>query len=553
MRQNTRALLASLLAMGCGSGSGPGPGDQPDAGGSKRPTVTIAISSNTTMVEASGQVQLTATVTGSTDSAVSWAASSGSIDKTGLFTAPTTLGEVWITATSRADLTESATTQITVIARDISSAYADKFDVIVDPYSINPLAAVANVRGLASADVRSVKVNVKGDGTSPPFGIAYTPDSQAYRTNWDSSDVIFPEEGLHVPIIGLLPDTESQVEVVIDSRQGERIVKTLTIATRMTTDSFDSCRDCYPTIELTIGDPNRMEPGWTLIELSVANRPTFRTRPIAFDRSGRVRWVLKLDFVGDWVAPISESLNGNILTGREGVLYEFNRLGRIVREIHLFGYSSHHEVLEIKQGPRIGNLLVEVDELGASTMEDRILELNRATGRIVNKWDLSKVLDPTRTVLLNNPVDWLHNNGIAYSATDDTIVISGRNQGVAKITHTGELRWLLAPHRGWQGMQASRLLTAVGDSGLPYADMVQQDGAEDLGASMEFDWPWGQHSPVVLTNGDVLLFDNGFHRHFAPDSPVRFSRAVIYRIDENAMTVRQLWQYGAARGEEYFS
>src|SRR6267143_1407186 len=183
MRLNTRAFLASLLAlMGCGPGSGPG--DQPDAGGSKRPTVIVAISSNATMVEASGQIQFTATVTGSSDSAVSWSATSGTIDKTGLFTAPTTPGEVWISATSRADFTESATTQITVIARDISSAYADKFDIIVDPYAINPLAAVANVRGLASADVRSVKVNVKGDGTSPPFAIAYDPDSQAYRMNW---------------------------------------------------------------------------------------------------------------------------------------------------------------------------------------------------------------------------------------------------------------------------------------------------------------------------------------------------------------------------------
>jgi len=67
--------------------------------------------------------------------------------------------------------------------------------------------------------------------------------------------------------MGLLPDTENQVEVVINSQRGERIAKTLAIATRMTTDSLDSCRDCYPTIELTIGDPTRMEPGWTLVEL----------------------------------------------------------------------------------------------------------------------------------------------------------------------------------------------------------------------------------------------------------------------------------------------
>jgi len=513
--------------------------------------VSVAISSNASAVEASGQIQFTAAVTGSSDSAVSWAASSGTIDKTGLFTAPTTLGEVWISATSRADVTQSATAQIMVIARDISSAYTDKFDVIVDPYAINPLAAVANVRGLASADVRSVKVNVKGDGTSPPFAIVYAPDSVAYRTNWDSSDLVYAQDGLHVPIIGLLPDVENHVDVSIETRHGESIAKSLTIPTALETDFFDVCHDCYPSITTTFSDPSRMEPGWTLVELNIGDGSRFRTRPLAFDATGRVRWMLKVEDPGDWIGPFSKSINGNILTGRFGRLYEFNKLGRNVKVISFEGYSAHHEVLEIKEGPRASNLLVSVDESNVATIEDRILEFNRATGRIVHKWDLTSVLDPSRRTLVDDAVDWLHNNGIAHSPVDDTIVISGRNQGVAKVDRAGRLLWLLAPHRGWQPPQTGRLLTAVDASGIPYADAVQ-DGAENIKGGREFDWPWGQHSPQVLPNGDILLFDNGFKRHFDPNySPV--SRAVIYRIDESAMTVRQIWEYGIDRGADYFS
>jgi arylsulfate sulfotransferase len=205
----------------------------------------------------------------------------------------------------------------------------------------------------------------------------------------------------------------------------------------------------------------------------------------------------------------------------------------------------------MKQGARAGNLLVAVNESGASTVEDRILELNRATGRIVNKWDLTQALDPTRNVFINDSVDWLHNNAIEYSPGDDTIVISGRNQGVAKIDQLGRLVWLLAPHRGWQGAQATRLLRAVDSNGMPYSDAIQ-DGAENVLNGVEFDWPWGQHSPILLPGGEIMLFDNGVNRHFDSASD-KLSRAVIYHIDESALTVRQLWEYGAIRGIEYYS
>src|SRR5207245_1826812 len=109
------------------------------------------------------------------------------------------------------------------------------------------------------------------------------------------------------------------------------------------TDPMDPCRDCYPVIEIA-GDTGTIEPGWTVVELNLANAGTFRTRPIAFDSSGRVRWMLKLDYVGDWVGPLSESLDGNLLTGWGSHVYELNRLGRVLRDFQIPGYSVHHEV-----------------------------------------------------------------------------------------------------------------------------------------------------------------------------------------------------------------
>ncbi len=67
------------------------------------PQIALAVAPASTVLARGATRQFTAAVTGSTDTAVAWAASAGSIDAGGLFTAPPTLGTVTITATSHAD------------------------------------------------------------------------------------------------------------------------------------------------------------------------------------------------------------------------------------------------------------------------------------------------------------------------------------------------------------------------------------------------------------------------------------------------------------------
>jgi hypothetical protein len=58
--------------------------------------------------------QFTATVTGSSDTAVTWAATAGSVNSMGLYTAPTSTITATVTATSVADITKSASAQVLV-------------------------------------------------------------------------------------------------------------------------------------------------------------------------------------------------------------------------------------------------------------------------------------------------------------------------------------------------------------------------------------------------------------------------------------------------------
>src|SRR4029079_15596644 len=115
---------------------------------------------------------------------------------------------------------------------------------------------------------------------------------------------------------------------------------------------------------------------------------------------------------------------------------------------------------------------------------------------------------------------------------DESIIVSGRHQGVAKLRRDGTLVWLLAPHKGWNAPQSEKLLTAVSASGAPYGESVQVgDEAAGNSTAPDFDWPFGQHSPALLPSGALLRFDNGTSRHWGPPY-ASFSRAVVYRIDE---------------------
>ncbi|WP_248358158.1 right-handed parallel beta-helix repeat-containing protein [Anaeromyxobacter oryzae] len=86
------------------------------------PPVTIAVTVKpaTASVVAAGTVQLTATVTGSTDTALTWSVlegtAGGMVSASGLYTAPATAGTYHVVATSHADPSKSATATITVTA-----------------------------------------------------------------------------------------------------------------------------------------------------------------------------------------------------------------------------------------------------------------------------------------------------------------------------------------------------------------------------------------------------------------------------------------------------
>ena len=78
------------------------------------PAVSVSISPTSATLAPGAQQQFSASVTGASDTSVTWKAQSGSLDASGLYTAPGTTGTDSVTVTSNADPTQSASASITI-------------------------------------------------------------------------------------------------------------------------------------------------------------------------------------------------------------------------------------------------------------------------------------------------------------------------------------------------------------------------------------------------------------------------------------------------------
>lgn len=349
-----------------------------------------------------------------------------------------------------------------------------------------------------------------------------------------------------IPILGLYPDRENRVVLTLTTEEGAEASDTISVET-------EPLPDFFPDVEITVAT-SEMEPGWTVSSFGLGDGAgRIFAYPFAFDSQGQIRWYLDLSDFDRYTFHIERLRNGNLLFGQAGAVYEYDMLGQELNRWELPGYRYHHDVIEKEDG----NLIVAVDLESAQTIEDHVVELDRASGSIVRVWDFRTILDPLRDTYHDpGDNDWLHMNAVWWDEDDEALIVSGRNQStVAKVTRDGELVWILSPHRGWgvnpEGTDLSAfLLTAVDAEGTPY-DADVQNGDVD---APDFRWPWGQHASMLLPNGNLFVFDNGLNPHFtATPEGGGFSRGVEYEIDEQAMTIRQVWQYGQERGHEYYA
>ncbi len=334
--------------------------------------------------------------------------------------------------------------------------------------------------------------------------------------NGAASDVIREFTDLNMafslPVLGLYPSFQNKVELALMDENGMMLSNdTLTIATPPLTTEL-------PVVRIEKADVSMMTPGWNLVNYAGYNRNRLPQKAFMFDEFGDIRWYVDYSEhpkLSDLIYEVglSRLQNGHFIFGdkNSNAIYEIDMFGDIVNNWDLNDYIFHHTVIEKPNG----NLLLTASEKGQSTIEDIVLEIDRTSNTIIRKWGLRESLDRFRqtwdTDLGDINKDWFHGNAIAFDEKDNAIIVSGRTQGIVKLTENNEVIWILAPHKDWKtsanGLDLNEfLLQPLDAEGLPITDLAVLEGTTN---HPDFEWAWYQHAPFLMPNGNLLVFYKG--------------------------------------------
>lgn len=404
----------------------------------------------------------------------------------------------------------------------------DNIYVKLNPYEASPLSALL----LFQTD-EAMKVEISVAGKDEDTTIKNSFDE--YTTKHS------------IPVLGLYADTKNQVTVTLTDEAGNSIEKSVTIKTGALPDSLAK-------IDVKEADTQKMDLGDSEVTFVVPSTK----QAYAFDTNGDVRW-----YSTRYNSHIFKELdNGNLLyltkesndANTYNVLLETDYLGKIYKRYDFSNASAtnetgqsegettviHHDGIELPNG----NLLLTVSD-GSQYIEDTMIELNRETGEIEKTIDLKDLLPESfyeeydSTSREDGKIDWFHQNSVDYDESDNSIIISGRNQDtIMKIDYdTKEIKWIMGDSSGWPESYQKYFL----------AGTVKASG--------------GQHAAIVLPDQDendettdVLFYDNNISvTRGDEETSEKYSTARQVRINEEEMTIEEIWDFGEDLGSAYYT
>ena len=453
--------------------------------------------------------------------------------KSGLLVKPTEKSLAGLKEIPQFDILDNQAERENGILRDYGTGTytLQKPYVLLDPYGMNPLSALILFE---TKKPSRINVIIRGD--------------DKYSTFSYSSDEFVTSH--QIPILGLYAGRNNAVILKSSDNSGRTETSIVSIATEPLPPDFQ-------TYKLISSKPEKMEKGVTLCIACFE-----RSYTCILDCRGLVRGYLFNRRMAHGTS-IIRLTNGNFLaTGDEykqipynmTSLWEFNWLGKVFREYEIPN-AVHHGISELPNGD-ILCVSNARNMFERGTREDVAIIIDRKTGTVKKEYDFRAILDEKRNPyhhfhpdIKNMPnIDWMHMNAALWDKRDGGIIVSSPMQSMlVKIdSATSGIKWILGPHEGYEGRFAylkKYLLTPVGKG---------------------FEWQWCQHKPMILPRRDdnpaaldILLLDNGQSKSFTKAGSIspqkNYSRGVQYRIDENKMTIRQIWQYGKERGTECYT
>lgn len=330
-----------------------------------------------------------------------------------------------------------------------------------------------------------------------------------------------------VPVFGLYADHANTVTLTYAFNDGSKKNSTITIATA----PFDDpCEFNTPTVRQARTSTTELSYDFILVASNCS-----ASSPTVLDTDGDVRWVGTAGVANHTVIFYDNAfyladgprLLRTELDGTVSVLADYSNIGVV---------NLHHNIDRGRDG-----LILDVDT--KDYVETENIEVD-GTGEVIRRWNIAEIIraemqaggdDPDLFIKrakndysFGSPEDWWHNNSTTYRKSDNTLIISSRENFVIAIDYdTRKIRWILGDtNKKWYQFPSLRKFAL-----------------KLLPGTIA---PVGQHSVSITHDDNLLLMDNGRpSQHQFPAGLARSTQSRKYEIYPESATVRQVWSYPA--------
>ncbi|MBB3179151.1 aryl-sulfate sulfotransferase [Variovorax sp. Sphag1AA] len=375
---------------------------------------------------------------------------------------------------------------------------------------VSPFIAFVDLQLSGAAAPTSVhyRIEAKPGTVSRPVDVSY---AMAYLQR--RGYAVAGSSTITVPVFGLYSNYANQVDVDVQTTDGQ----TEELSVEVETAAYSDPNGIYdrPVVMKARAAGDSLGFNYFYMKSNLGS-------PVVVDTDGQMRWAVP----SPMPSPSSLFVDDRFVIGDSTPIE--------TRRLELDGTASesllvatdiidfHHNIDPGKVG-----LLAEVDTAlnGVTNIESVLVEVDRNSATMLARWDLADILsrymqsqgdDPTSFV--RPGVDWFHMNAATYDPSDDSLIVSSRENFIVKIDYaSGNLIWILGdPTKYWHtfpSLAAKSLTLAAG--GL---------------------YPIGQHAVSITHDGLVQVFNDGLGSVNQPaGAPVGESRTYsavsAYSID----------------------
>jgi arylsulfate sulfotransferase len=397
--------------------------------------------------------------------------------------------------------------------------------VIINGQTAGPTAFIAQVQLTANppTSVKSIKFQI-----APKAGSVTRPVSATYPIEYLQKRGYFNSQSgaILLPVFGLYANFSNTVNLTYTFSDNSTQQASLMVGTPV----FNTtCGYTTPTVVQPRTNSTTLSYDFMLVKNICGT-----ASPVIIDTDGQVRWVGTAGVTGH----SSTLFQNSVYLGAGPILYRMELDGTFVQLKDFSGngvVDFHHNADFGKRG-----ILLEVDT--AQQTEAIDLEVD-GLGNLLKTWDLAAIISAAMTAGGNNPAlfvssvhnppvstdDWFHNNSVTYKASDDSLLVSSRENFVIALDYaSGAIRWVFGDtNKQWAGFTSlNNLKLNPGANTLP---------------------PIGQHALSITKDDNLLLFDNG--RSSINHSPTGIDRSYSaprkYQINTQTKTAIEVWNYEA--------